>query len=74
LDGRQQIIDALEELRSELAAGAADWEDDRLDLYLEAVAELLGSIENAYINEHRTAPDNAWTVMAEVLRGARYYE
>jgi hypothetical protein len=74
LQGRQQVVAALDELRIELAAGAQDWENDRLDLYLEAVVELLLVIENAYTNNNRPVPDDPWAVMADVLRGARYYE
>jgi len=57
-----------------LAAGAEGWENDSLDRYLEALAELLGSIENAYENEGQPLPATAWSVMARVVRGARFYE
>jgi hypothetical protein len=48
--------------------------EHRLDLYLEAVMELLLAIENAYANQNRPIPADPWSVMADVLLGARYYE
>ncbi|NJD27227.1 MAG: hypothetical protein FIA92_02895 [Chloroflexi bacterium] len=74
LDGRDELLAAIHELRAELAAGAEGWENDSLDRYLEALGALLGSIENAYRNEGRALPRNAWSVMADVVRGARFYE
>ena len=74
LNGRDELIAAIDELRAELAAGADGWENNSLDRYLEALGALLGSIENAYLNEGQAVPQNAWSVMAEVVRGARFYE
>ena len=74
LDGRDEVLAAIEQLRAELASGATGWENDSLERFLDAAAALLGSIENAYANEGQPIPANAWSVMARVIRGARFYE
>lgn len=73
LRGRDQVLDALDELLSELRASAA-WENRTLETFLDAFAALLGSIENAYINAGRPIPDDPWAVVADAVRGARFYE
>jgi hypothetical protein len=73
LQGRRTLLDALDELHSELQSGAT-WENDTLPRFLEAFSALLGSVENAYVNTGREVPTNPWEVAAEVIRGARSYE
>ncbi|ADG73318.1 conserved hypothetical protein [Cellulomonas flavigena DSM 20109] len=73
LRGRDQVLDALDELLAELRAYAA-WENSTLETFLDAFAALLGSIENAYVNSGRPVPDDAWAVVADAVRGARFYE
>lgn len=73
LAGRQQLVDAINELLTELD-GATEWENDSLPAYLEALNALLGSIENAYTNTGSPVPDDPWAIMARALLGARYYE
>ena len=73
LRGRELVLQTLDELQADLAAGA-EWENDRLDRFLEAFAALLGSIENAYANAGEQVPNDAWTILARVFLGARYYE
>jgi hypothetical protein len=73
LAGRQQLVDAINELLTELDA-AVEWENDSLHAYFEALNALLGSIENAYTNTGNPVPDDPWAIMARALRGARSYE
>lgn len=73
LDGRDEVLEALDALQAELAGGA-DWENTTLDRFLDAFNALLGSIENAYSNTGRPVPDSPWTLVADALRGARFYE
>lgn len=75
LDGREQVVEAVDELLLELRTGQIDeWEYTTLASFLESFGALLGSIDNAYVNENKPVPADPWTIMAEVLRGARYYE
>ncbi|MBO3094972.1 DUF7660 family protein [Cellulomonas dongxiuzhuiae] len=73
LTGRDLVLSALDELLRELPA-AEGWENPDLDRYLEAFAALLGSIENAYAYARRPVPQDPWQLVAEVTRGARWYE
>jgi len=73
LTGREQALEALEQLQAERSSGA-EWENDTLDRFLDGFASLLGSVENAYLNTDRPVPDDPWAIVAHVLRGARSYE
>jgi hypothetical protein len=72
---RPKVLGAVEELLAELKSGAsAEWENDTLDSFLEAFGALLDAMENAYHNEKLPMETDPWVVVAEALRGARYYE
>lgn len=73
LAGRQLMIDAINDLLTDLDQGAK-WENETLPAFLEALAVLLGSIENSYTNTDRPVPGDPWEIMSATLRGARYYE
>ena len=73
LNGRDEVVQAIEDMRSELEQGAV-WENDTLVRYLEALAAVLGSIEYAYSNDGRSLPESPWHILMEALRGARDYE
>jgi hypothetical protein len=73
MHGRDQLLEALAEIRAELDTGA-EWENDTLPRFLEAFAALLGSIENAYLNTGRPVPTDPWELMVTAIRGASSYE
>lgn len=73
LDGRGQVLGALEDLQAELASGV-EWENDTLPRFLDAFSALLGSIEYAYINTGEPVPTDPWELMAAAVRGARSHE
>jgi hypothetical protein len=73
LDGRDEVLDALDDLQAELAEGAA-WDNSSLERFLDAFNALLGSIENVYSNLDQPMPVSPWTLVAEALRGATSYE
>lgn len=73
LEGRDEVLDALEALQLELAAGA-QWENGTLEQFLESLGALLGSIEYSYTNVGREVPSSPWSLVADALRGARSYE
>lgn len=74
--GRDDLLDAVQELLNEIDGGPVprDWENATLEQFLDAFAALLGSIENHYVNTGSPIPDNPWVIVAEVMRGTRYYE
>jgi hypothetical protein len=71
--GRDVVIATNEEMLTEFRGGN-DWENPTLDRYLEAFAALLGSIDNHYVNTGQPVPQDPWVIVAEVFRGAKYYE
>ncbi len=71
--GRDAVVAILAELSAELEEGA-DWENDTLGRYLEALGALLGSIENSYINAGLPVPKDPWELIGRALKGARNYE
>ena len=73
LSGRDEVLDALDALQAELASGAV-WENATLERYLDSFNALLGSIEQSYANAGHPLPESPWTLVAEALRGARFYE
>jgi hypothetical protein len=75
LDGRDAVVEVVEELQRELRAGPEDaWENDTLERFLDGFGELLGVIERSYSSTGRDVPTNPWVLVADALRGARHYE
>jgi hypothetical protein len=74
LAGREALLAQLVELQHDLETRGDDWENPTLGRYLEALRALLGSIENAYANKGEAIPEDPWTIMADAMAGARYYE
>ena len=73
LAGRDAVVRILTDMCSELEAGA-DWENNTLPRYLEALAALLESIENSYTNVGLPVPNNPWQIIGKAIKGAREYE
>ena len=73
LQGREHLLGALQDLQTELVSNV-QWENDTLPRYLDALCALLWSIENTYSNTGRCVPADPWEIMADAVRGARYYE
>lgn len=75
LEGRHAVLEAIAALRHELELGPdEEWENDTLERFLDAFGVLLGVIENSYVNTGREVPIDPWILVADALRGARYYE
>ena len=73
LDGREEVLQAIADLLSELEEGVR-WENDTLEAFIESFGALLGSIENAYANTGQPIPNSPWPLVARAIRGAREYE
>lgn len=58
--GKDAVVAILCDLSRELGGGA-DWENDTLSRYLEALGALLDSIENTYINSGDPVPEGNWS-------------
>ncbi len=51
-----------------------EWENDKLDRYLEAVAAFSSDFEGYVRNTGSNAEDNPWRLLASVLLAAKVYE
>lgn len=51
-----------------------EWENDKLDRYLEAVAAFSSDFEGYVRNTGGNAEDNPWRLLASVLLDAKVYE
>lgn len=71
---REAVRWVLLELIDDFGTESDPWENTTVPAYLEGLWALLGSIENHYTNTDRDIPDDPWIVMADALKGARYYE
>ena len=73
--GRDMVVEVLNSLVAELTGEPEEsWENVTLERYLEALAAILESYENHYVNTGTSIPDDPWVIMSEALTGARYYE
>ncbi|WP_433349218.1 DUF7660 family protein [Microtetraspora malaysiensis] len=71
---REDLAHYVEELHRELINGA-NWENDRLDRFLEALAAWIRASPGYYRNTGRTAPEDAtWSFLANALGAATIYE
>jgi hypothetical protein len=73
MKGRDDLLDTIRELVADLEAGS-EWENDTLLRYLDGLAALMSSIENAYVNTEQSVPENPWSILIDVFLGARFYE
>ena len=71
---RKILTAALWDVINDFEKNASAWENTELPHYLEALCLLLMSIENSYVNTDRPIPDDPWVVIADAIKGARYYE
>lgn len=73
-ENRKVVTAALWDVVNDFEKNASAWENTELPDYLEALCALLMSIENSYANTDRPIPDDPWVVIADAIKGARYYE
>lgn len=71
---RKAVTAALWDVVADFAARSDEWENTTVPDYLEALCALLMSIEHAYANNGKPLPDDPWTVLADAIKGARFYE
>lgn len=71
---RKLVTAALYDVTNDFENRSETWEHETIPQYLEAMCELLMSIEHSYANNDTSLPEDPWVVMADVIRGARYYE
>jgi hypothetical protein len=72
-DDREHLAQTLRSLARDAAAGA-NWENNTLSGYLDALAAWLADADGYYLNLNRVRPSNHWETMNDALRAATVYE
>jgi len=71
--GRERAAQTARRLSEEATSGA-DWANQPLGRYLQALAAWLDDSDHYYANHHRVRPSNAWEIINEALRAPTVYE
>lgn len=75
VQSREQLAAFIRTLRSDLAGGQRQWENDRLDSYLRAMASWTEDMDGFFMNEGRDMDEEPkWRIFAFVLLAATMYE
>lgn len=70
---RERILELYEECRTGEWA-VEPWVNQTLPDYLEALAAILDGYENARRYQEDGLPETVWEIVADAMRGTRYYE
>jgi hypothetical protein len=73
---KAQFVEFLKALKTDLASHPGDWENNRLDSFLEGMSGFAGDIEGYYANRKEAVDLQrpSWRTFAEILVAARVYE
>ena len=72
---RADLADLLASLVRDYEQHGTEWENPRLDMYLDAMAAWVGSLDNLYRNRGQELPESpTWELVARMLLVARHYE
>ncbi|WP_198328263.1 DUF7660 family protein [Methylovulum psychrotolerans] len=75
VDSNKKLAEFVEALQNDLLSNPEDWENTRLDLFLEAMAAWVHSMENVYKNTGGEFPNQpSWKMIADILYAAKGYE
>ena len=74
LDSRKDFVNFIHLLLDDLRNNPAGWENDKLELYLEAMASWTEDMDGFYINNNLPAPENVdWRIFANIMMAATTY-
>ena len=72
---REDFVEFVGALITDLFANKHEWENDRLDSYLEAISAWVQDMDGYYLNANKSLPENInWNVIAQIFLAAKYYE
>jgi len=76
IQSRNDLVEYISSLVTELETGSVEWENNTLASYLESLSAYLKDIDGFYSNMDIDAdPDICtWRLIADVFAGARVYE
>lgn len=72
---RADLVSYIRKLSQEAEATSNGWENQTLDRYLEALSAWTNDMDAWFINRGEPVPDQpAWSLIADMLRAACFYE
>jgi hypothetical protein len=73
---RREFIDFIDSMRTDLLKNSDNWENKKLDDFLEAIARYAEDIQGYYDNtgQNINADKPDWQTFADILKGATIYE
>jgi hypothetical protein len=72
---REDLADLIALLVRDFEQHGTEWENPRLDMYLDSLGSWVGSLDNLYRNRGEELPESpTWELVARMLLVARYYE
>lgn len=72
---KKDFIEFMESLVNEFNTKPRKWENNNLELFLEAIVSWTEDMEGYYQNQNIPIPKNIdWSVFANILMGATMYE
>jgi hypothetical protein len=75
VQSREDLAGFVRDLVNDLRTRPGEWENDRLDTYLEAVAAWIEDMDGYYQNRGEAAPQEpSWKLLGEILLAAKSYE
>ncbi len=76
INSRKEFIDFIDSLRTDLVKNPNNWENKKLDDFLEAIARYTADIQGYYDNTKQNidADKPEWQTFADILKGAAIYE
>lgn len=75
ITNKEDFIEFVNLLITDLAKNPDEWENKTLDSYLEAIGRWTEDMEGYYLNHHLSIPENVdWKVVATILIAAKIYE
>ena len=75
VQSRADLAAFIRSLRQDFHVNPTAWENDTLELFLEALAAWIDDMEGYYRNQGKPLPDTPdWKMVADMLTAARQYE
>lgn len=72
---KDDFINFVHSLQSELSAKPSQWENHTLDSYLGAIASWVRDMNGYYVNTGKPVSEDVnWSVFADILKAASIYE
>ena len=72
---KDDLADFVSELLNDLENNPGEWENDKLDRFLESLSAFIRDMDGMYKNTERAIPEGVnWKFIGELLMGARIYE